>query len=298
MDAVFTALLPSIILLVLMIAPMGLVLGAVLLSRWNEKREARRSPLRDKLQHQAGAQARNRADALGEGILDRLMLVALIGPLTMLVILLPRVNWTQMRFNGINWLVVAIAVAWVGWLAYRITVIRTERRKWLEGMRAEIATAQQLDRLQSQGCLVLHDIPADDFNLDHVVIGQSAVFMVETKSRRKQGEGKASANVAYDGKTLQFPTWPETKPLEQARAQARWLADYLRGETGESTPVIPVVCFPGWFVQPGKDAHRSDVRVINPKMTSLFVDAGSRPRLDTAHRNRIVHALYKRYPES
>ena len=297
MDAVFTALLPSIILLALIIAPMGLVLGVVLLVKRAEKRDARRSPLRDKLQHQAGAQARKRVDALGDSIMERLMLVMMIGPSTMLVILLPRVNWTKLQFGWINWLVVACAAALVGWLAYCILRLRKERRNWLEGMSAEIAVAQQLDQLQAQGCLVLHDIPAKDFNLDHVVIGQTAVFMVETKSRRKQGEGKTSANVAYDGKVLKFPTWSETKPLEQARAQARWMADYLRSETGETTPVVPVVCLPGWFVQLGKDAHRSDVRVINPKMTSLFVDAGSRPRLDTAHRNRIVNALYKRYPD-
>ena len=54
---------------------------------------------------------------------------------------------------------------------------------------------------------------------------------------------------------------------------------------------------PDWFVQHGKDAHRSDVRVINPKMTSLFVDAGARPRLQVAQRNRIVHALHKKFPE-
>jgi hypothetical protein len=214
-----------------------------------------------------------------------------------MIVLLPKVNWATFHLSWLGWICVAAGLFFTLWNVSRLLPLWKERRQCKQGMLAEIAVAQQLDRLQAQECLVVHDIPADNFNIDHVVIGPSAVFMVETKSRLKKGEGKASANVTYDGKALQFPGWVETKPLEQARAQARWLSDYLRGETGTPMPVIPVVCLPGWFVTPGKDAHRSDVRVVNPKMPNLFVDVGNRPRLEASHRNRIVTALYKRYPD-
>jgi hypothetical protein len=138
----------------------------------------------------------------------------------------------------------------------------------------------------------------EGFNIDHVVVGAWAVYAVETKSRRKAGKGKASANVGYDGNALTFPNWVETRPLEQAKAQARWLADYLRDETGEPVPVIPVLCLPGWFVQADRAAQQAEVRVINPGMTGVFFEAGSLPRLQQAHRNRIVHALFKRYPDA
>ncbi|QIL19797.1 nuclease-related domain-containing protein [Thermomonas sp. HDW16] len=291
------SLLPAIILLALIFIPVGLVVATVLLQKRADKRSERRSPINEKLLHQAGSQARKKADALGDDLMERLMQVMLIGPMVMLVILLPRVNWSKLQFHWINWLVLVGALCWVLWLAWRILRLRTDRVKWLEGMRAEMAAAQQLDRLQAQDCYVLHDIPAKDCNIDHVVVGPHAVFMVETKSRRKPGQGKASANMTYDGKALQFPGWSETKPLEQARAQASWLSDYLRGETGEPVPVVAVVCLPGWYVQSGKEAYRSDVRVINPKMTALFIDAGNRPLLADAQRNRIVNALQKQYPE-
>ncbi len=284
------------VMIVSMALPMSLAMAAVLWQKRLRKREARRSPLVDKLAHLPGGQLRRRMDALGETIDSHIVQLLTVGPLVLMVILLPQVNWSALQLSWLHWLVIGAGLALTLWNVHRLIPIWRERRQCRQGMLAEVATAQQLDRLQVQGCLVLHDIPAGSFNIDHVVIGPSAVFMVETKSRLKKGEGKASANVMYDGNALQFPGWPETQPLEQARAQARWLANYLRGETGDPTPVIPVVCLPGWYVTRGKDSHRSDVQVINPKMTSVFVESGNRPRLDPSHRNRIVNALYKRYP--
>lgn len=290
-------LIPAVILLGVVFVPLGIAVAAVVWQRRWEQRSDRRSPISERLLHQAGAQARQKMDALGDNMMQRVAQLMLIGPLAMLVILLPRVRWEKLQFGWINWLVIAGAAVWAVWLVRSLTQLRRRRRQWREGMLAEIAAAQQLDRLQAQGCFVLHDIPAGDFNIDHVVVAPHAVFAIETKSRRKPGQGKASANVGYDGKRLLFPGWNETRPLEQASAIAAWLAKYLRDETGESVPVIPVVCLPGWFVTLGKGSAGAAVRVINPKMTSLFVDAGTAPLLAPAQRNRIVHALSKRYPE-
>lgn len=285
------------VMIVSMALPLSVAVGAVFWQKRLQKREARRSPLVDKLAYLPGEQLRRRMEVLADSIEQRLVVLLLIGPSVLLVLLLSRVNWSALQLSWLDWLVIVTGLVLTLWNVHRLIPIWRERRQCKQGMLAEVAAAQQLDRLQAQDCLVLHDVPADGFNIDHVVIGPSAVFMVETKSRLKKGDGKASANIIYDGQALKFPGWPETKPLEQARAQARWLADYLRGEIGDPTPVIPVVCLPGWFVTRGKDAHRSDVQVINPKMTSLFIEPSNRPRLDPSHRNRIVNALYKRYPE-
>lgn len=291
------AFLPALILLALVFVPLLLVAATLVWLRRREAREARRSPLKEKLAHLPGEQARRKVDELNDLLMERMTQLLMVGPMAMLVLLLPRVRWSALKFGAVEWGVIAFAVLATVWLARDFFKVRRQRVAWGQGARAEVAVAQQLDRLQEQGCLLLHDLPANGFNIDHVVIGASAVFAVETKSRRKVGNGKASANVAYDGSVLQFPNWTETRPLEQAEAQARWLSDYLRGETGEPVVVIPVLCLPGWFVQAGRYAHRAAVRVINPKMTGLFMDMAGRPALSQAQRNRIVHALYKRYPE-
>lgn len=298
MDVPLGVFLPAAVIIALIVIPIGIALVTILLLKRMDRRGKRRSPLTDKLPYQAGAQARQRVDAITTAITERAMQVTLVGPMIMLALLLPRVKWSELRFGWGDWLIVSGTVLAVIGLAWRAVGLAKERRKWQDGMRAEIAAAQQLDRLQAQDCLVLHDIPAEKSNLDHVVVGPTAVFVVETKSRRKPGTGKVSATVAYDGNALKFPDWAETKPLAQARAQARWLSDYLNGETGEATPVIPVICLPGWFVQASPEGQRADVRVINPKMTGVFIATHQRARMDTARRNRIVHALHKRYPES
>ena len=271
--------------------PITMAAAAILWEKRQRRLQGRRSPIKDKLAHLPGEQLRVRMSALADKIDEYVVQLLIVGPSVVLIVLLPRVEWTALKLSWLDGLVLLTGIGMTLWNIKRLLPLWHEYRQCKDGLRAEVAVAQQLDRLQAQDCVVVHDIPVDDFNIDHVVIGASAVFAVETKSRRKSGDGKASANVEFDGKTLKFPSWAETRPLDQARAQADWLANYLKGETGESVPVIPVLCLPGWFVQLGKYAHRSVVRVINPKMTSLFVDAGARPRLQVAQRNRIVHAL-------
>jgi hypothetical protein len=129
MNDVLTVLLPSIILLALVLLPLGLVLALVLLAKRAEQRDARRSPLNEKLLHQAGAQARKRTEDLGDDLMERIIQVMMIGPMAMLVILLPRVNWSRLQFNWLNWLVMLGAVAWIAWLIRAIFRIRKERRK-------------------------------------------------------------------------------------------------------------------------------------------------------------------------
>ena len=72
-----------------------------------------------------------------------------------------------------------------------------------------MAVGQELDQLMRQGAATFHDLPAEQFNIDHVVVAAEGVFAVETKGFTKpnQGRGKADATVVYDGETLRFPRW-------------------------------------------------------------------------------------------
>jgi hypothetical protein len=51
------------------------------------------------------------------------------------------------------------------------------------GYDGELATAQELNQLMRHGYYVFHDLQAENFNIDHIVIGPAGVFAVETKSR-------------------------------------------------------------------------------------------------------------------
>ncbi|MFB2779201.1 nuclease-related domain-containing protein [Shewanella mangrovisoli] len=132
------------------------------------------------------------------------------------------------------------------------------------GHTAEIATANELIGLQALGYQVFHDVQADGFNIDHLVIGKNGVFAIETKGRHKRNKdlrqtngngggsgsssGKKGYQVFYKDGRLNFPSWTETKPIEQAQRQAQWVSQWLTKATGSPVAATPALVFPGWYV--------------------------------------------------
>lgn len=161
------------------------------------------------------------------------------------------------------------------------------------GFDAELAVGQELDQLMRQGAVVFHDIPADSFNIDHVVISCEGVFAVETKgfTKPKQGRGKADATVVFDGKVLIFPTWTTKAPLEQAERQSAWLAKWLTSAVGSAVRVVPIVALPGWYVN---RAGRGDVRVFSGKELSGLLKSRNAQPLSAQDVQRIAHQIEQR----
>ena len=286
----------ALIPLLSVILPIFIAIATILLIRIWQRRDGRRSPLTEKLHHGPGEQLRRELEKSNEGIGEALMSMSFIGPFLLCAWALPRLDWSKVKFGPSEWILSIFFVGMWIWAIRKATRLVAKRQRQREGLAAELMTAQLLVPLTSKGCQVFHDIPADGFNLDHVVIGPHAVYMVETKSRRKSGKGKQSANVEYDGKALRFPDHITNKPVDQARHQARWLAEFLRGAAGENVPIVPVVALPGWYVTSGRNAHPSDVIVLNPKMHGTFTDKRSGTPLSDSLRNRIAYALMQRYP--
>jgi MFS family permease len=70
----------------------------------------------------------------------------------------------------------------------------------LIGSDAEIRVAEVLDRFRDRGWDVIHDVKKDDGgNVDHLVLGPSVAFAVETKSGRdsSRARGQALGNAAW-----------------------------------------------------------------------------------------------------
>jgi len=51
-----------------------------------------------------------------------------------------------------------------------------------QGRDGEKAVGQYLENLRQEGAKVFHDIRGDNFNVDHVVIGPTGLFVIETKT--------------------------------------------------------------------------------------------------------------------
>lgn len=190
-------------------------------------------------------------------------------------------------------IVAALAVVVCSWRAVRTL----QRLKQLQlGWEGELATAEELNKLMKHGYEVFHDVPADGFNVDHVIVGPSGVYAVETKARTKQSRsGSTKAwEAIHDGKVLDLGGYKSTAFVKQAQRQAEWLSRWLSSSTGENVAVTPVLALPGWLVQ---RKGRSDIRVISPKEARALVrDTKSQPLSDEKIR-RIRHQLEQRCRE-
>ena len=282
--------------LLLVMLPL-LAIGVAGRLRLRLRPERQRSPLTGRLHHQPGEQLRRRISELDERINDQLLMAALFPVLLFGAWAVMRVDWQAVRL-GAGELVMLLAVV-IATVVFYLRIVRTakQRRRAREGLAGEMAVAQALTPLLAEGCMVLHDIPGERGNIDHVVIGPTAVFAIETKSRRKPLKGRDSARVQYDGKRLLFPQHQEVDPLAQVKAVASWLRQQLAGATGENLPVLPVLMLPGWYVERTSKDAEAEVFVRNEKMSRFMLEPRGLPPISEAQRRRIVHALVQRYPE-
>jgi hypothetical protein len=90
-----------------------------------------------------------------------------------------------------------------------VWLLRPERdaERWLRGAAGEEATALVLDRLPARRWVVRHDlrIPGSRANLDHLVIGPSGVWVVDTKTSRARVRARWRT-VRFGGRRLDTET--------------------------------------------------------------------------------------------
>lgn len=231
-------------------------------------------------------------------VIARLVLF-LFGPYFLTVWALQRMPWTGLQSGWPAALHAAAFLLMATWAIRRIVGHGIVRRRALAGLQAEWDTAQELNRLRATGCTVLHDVPAGTFNLDHVVIGPQAVYLVETKSVRKpRGAGaQGDVKVAFDGERLRFPDFVSRTAVRQAHRKARWLASYLRQTTDQAVPVIATLALPGCSIDATPSSNIRIVRVFNPAAggADFMADAGRIATIDPATVASIVRALRTRH---
>ena len=264
MISFLNALQASALFLVVTLAPFGLLVAILIFRKRFLVNRNRRSPLTSELLRPPGFGLLERIEDLNWDIGGDAMAVVMVSPFFAGVYL------AQVQANpDLNpWIVIPLSAifggALVAFFGVRIVKRVVERQKYREALAGELATAQLLEPVLAKGGRLFHDVQAPGFNIDHVVVCSGGVYAVETKHRLKPttGHRNCQSRVSFDGKALHFPGWTETKPIEQARAQARWLSGRLSRSTGLTVKSRPVLALPGWYVEL---KVRSDVMVTNPK---------------------------------
>ncbi|MCP4975523.1 MAG: NERD domain-containing protein [Maribacter sp.] len=172
---------------------------------------------------------------------------------------------------------------------YKIRAATKEIEPLTQGRDGEKAVGQYLELLREQGVKVFHDIPGDNFNLDHVLVAPSGVYVIETKTYSKPDKG--DARIIYTGDSLIYRNgFRDDKPLVQVKAAANWLKQIIKESTGKDFNVREVVLFPGWFIESTAESRKSDVWVLEPKGLPGFI-SNSRVRLSGGDLNLVAYHL-------
>jgi hypothetical protein len=288
-EKIIIALLP----LGLVIAACGLFTALIEGWKWLQRRERRRAPFCQDFLREPGHSLRVAFDDISVDF--HLYLCALAySPLILFLFgwLYRDAKILTGRVELATYIVFCLVLLSV--LSRKIVRTMEQRKRCQLGLEGEIATAQELMPVIRKGYWVFHDIPMDGpANIDHVVVGPSGVYALETKARRKptNRKEKDSAKVVFDGQ-LRFPGWDESKPLEQARGQAEWLTKWIWKAAGEDVKAKPILVLPGWFIERTKP---STVFIINPKnLEKVLAPANPREPLSEETIRRIVHQLDQR----
>ena len=101
-----------------------------------------------------------------------------------------------------------------------------------------------------------------------MLIFRGANFQIFPKVDVVPTNPESDSKVIYDGKKFQFPTWIETKPIDQAKARASWLSKWISEAVGEKIWLGPVITIPGWYIE---RVRKNGMPVLNPKQVPFFL---------------------------
>lgn len=281
-------------LLVCSLGVLGPVLSAVLLN-WRKRRARalKRSPLSQELLRPPGHALREQIEDMR---LDGMAELAVIGMLPPVIVSIHLAQSYLLGSPETVFRTVVMVIAGAGMFVFSCNRLLKRFRQvdlLRLGLDAEMAVGQELDQLMRKGAAVFHDFPAENFNIDHVVISTQGVFAIETKgyAKPKREQGVADAQVTFDGQRLRFPTWTTEKPLEQARRQAKWLGKWLSSAIGSPVAVTPVLALPGWYVE---RKGRGDVWIFSGKELPKLLSQRSAQPLSEQDVQRVVHQVEQR----
>ena len=153
-------------------------------------------------------------------------------------------------------------------------LLKLTRQKWNHQLRfvGEQLVAEELNQLLNSGYRVFHDVPCQGYNIDHVIVGSTGVFAVETNThRRPKKNGKeVEPRVRYDGDTLFWPVGRETGAVDQALFNGRSLGHWLGPAIGQPVVVQAIVTIPGWSID---DNQQHRVWVVRPQTLREKIEA-------------------------
>lgn len=263
---------------------------------WRVKRRNERTPVVEKLLRTPGERQRRKLFAFDDLLLLHLTGTALI-PLLLLVLGLWITSGVSSTYQTLAQIVLLVLLAVILYFAARWLIkILDERYEYRIDYFGEREVGEAVEALRQKGFQVFHDVPASEaqpiFYLDHVIVGATGVFAIQTRSRVRgtPRPGFAEHKIIFDGQKLVYPWGDDFQGLEFARDRAIWLESWLAQILGRQVPVQPILVFPGWWVE---EHAINTVRVLNPKQIAATVNRNT-PMLTEEQVEQVTRQLEAR----
>ena len=119
-----------------------------------------------------------------------------------------------------------------------------EEKRAIRGAKGEERLGAILDQLDEKH-VVFHDVVSPYGNIDHIVVAETGVFVIETKAHG----GRVSVAT---GELLVNGHPPEKDFIRQTLRNSYWLKGRILDVTGIEPWINPVIVFTNAFVEPGR----------------------------------------------
>jgi hypothetical protein len=234
----------------------------------------------------AGASAEARYRELSRSWWARVRVSALLGILTITVLMLVfALVWPGHRelFAGFG-----VGVAATMYSAFLVLAVPEHINRWREGAEGEKQTAKQLKPLlRKAGWTAVHDRAGRYGNRDHIVIGPSGVYLLDTKA---PGGVVTVKDGVMTVRRREDPDdgYEQTSLARRMKGAAAELADDLHHATSHKAWVTPIVVIWAPFEQRSLEDH--GVRWVHGKDLRDWL-AGQPLKLAVGRRGQLAQAI-------
>ena len=186
MQIIFYQMIPLAIMLGMMAIPLCAVY-------WRRRNNKKRSPLTVQLLRAPGESLLQQINGISDEI-DAYLNFIFIVPLLIYSMYLSQKYLGNQPVSWLVYLIIGICIT--AWFLWKFIILYNRRINLRLGLDCERAVGQELNQLMLDGFRVFHDFPAGEFNIDHIVVGKTGIFAVETKGRAKPLKG--DVNIVFE----------------------------------------------------------------------------------------------------
>ncbi|MDF3128231.1 nuclease-related domain-containing protein [Kiritimatiellaeota bacterium B1221] len=187
-------------------------------------------------------------------------------------------SWTIYLIPGYNLytqgILTVLGFGYMMMLFRKLFILKKRLRNLRKGEIGERLVEEQLDEIRKSGFDVFHDFILKDErgteNIDHIIVGPSGVFTLETKNWTGKGVPQDD-RIVFDGEQLKIGTWVQDKKiLKQPLRQAAKLQTILQPLVQEKLWVVPMLCFWDRYVQLTR-FNPNGLQVVNQNGVGSFI---------------------------